>query len=117
MELPKKVEECLSVCGGIDGLDKKIQSDELLNSQAEVYKALSDSVRLKVLSALSQGTMCVCVLKEIIEIPDSRLSYHLNVLKDTGLITSIRDGNYVLYELTNKGENIIKSSMLEPTWE
>ena len=114
MELPKKVEDCLSQCGGIDGLEDSIHVDERLEFIALIHKALSDPVRLKVLSALNKGTMCVCVLKEITKIPDSRLSYHLNVLKESDIITSMRDGNYVLYELTNKGKIIIDSGILEP---
>ena len=53
---------------------------------AKVFQALSDETRLLILERLKDGEQCVCDLTEIFKTGQSRLSFHLRVLKDAGLI-------------------------------
>jgi len=73
-----------------------------------ILKILSDPVRLHILKALEIEDLCVCVLVEITGCSYSALSYHLKLLKDVGLITSTRDGNFLIYGLTDKGKGILR---------
>ena len=73
---------------------------------ADVSKAISDPIRIKIVEALRQRELCVCVLVELTGLPNSTLSYHLKQLKDNGLITSNKDGSYLIYSLTPKGKVI-----------
>ncbi|WP_424358903.1 ArsR/SmtB family transcription factor [Methanocella sp. MCL-LM] len=73
---------------------------------AEVCKAIADPVRIKILEALRQRELCVCVLVDLTGLQYSTLSYHLKQLKDTGLISSDKDGSYLIYSLTPKGKVI-----------
>lgn len=62
-------------------------------------KALGDPVRWGVMEILSHGERCVCDLESRVGIAQSRLSYHLGILRDAGLITDRRSGRWVYYSL------------------
>ena len=74
---------------------------ERLDSQAVArrFHALSDEVRLEVVGLLRGGERCVCELTGCLELAQSRLSFHLKVLKDAGLITHRREGRWSYYAL------------------
>ncbi|MEF8836149.1 MAG: metalloregulator ArsR/SmtB family transcription factor [Candidatus Thermoplasmatota archaeon] len=103
-DVPEEVEDELEQTGGIMELMKGIDHDEI-EDQSEIYKALSKPLRLKILTLLDQQDLCVCLLKEMLDIKDSKLSYHLSVLKDVGLIEGHRKANFVIYRITEKGKN------------
>lgn len=104
MEVPDEVERDLEQGGGIGELLKKVE-DEKIEEQSQIYKALSNEVRLKILTLLDEQELCVCLLKEMLEMKDSKLSYHLSVLKDEGLIEGEREANFVIYRITEKGKS------------
>jgi ArsR family transcriptional regulator len=66
---------------------------------AELFHALSDQTRLEVIELLRKGERCVCDLSGALDAAQSRLSFHLKVLKDVGLVTDRKDGRWVHYEL------------------
>ena len=63
------------------------------------FHALSDETRLRLLELLRSGEQCVCDLTDSLETGQSRLSFHLKVLKDAGLVTDRREGRWVYYTL------------------
>src|SRR5213592_179417 len=63
------------------------------------FHALSDETRLEVVRLLSHGERCVCELQDVLHAAQSRLSFHLRVLKDAGLVTDRREGRWVYYTL------------------
>src|ERR671912_113493 len=66
---------------------------------ARLFHALSDSTRLSILQRLRFGERCVCDLTDALDAAQSRLSFHLKVLKDAGLVTDRRDGRWMYYTL------------------
>lgn len=66
---------------------------------AQWFHALSDPTRLGIVMRLSSGERCVCELTDALDAAQSRLSFHLKVLKDAGLIVDRRDGRWVHYSL------------------
>lgn len=76
-------------------------------SAHEIFKALADERRVLIMRLLAESELCVCDLVELFDIEYSKLSYHLNVLKEAGLVTANRDGNYVTYRPTESGEDVI----------
>ncbi|MEO7087133.1 MAG: metalloregulator ArsR/SmtB family transcription factor [Gemmatimonadaceae bacterium] len=66
----------------------------------QLFHALSDEVRLDVIDFLSDGEHCVCELTDALDVAQSRLSFHLKVLKDAGLVTDRKDGRWVYYTLS-----------------
>ena len=70
---------------------------------AELFHALSDEARVEIVSVLLGGEHCVCDLMDVVGAAQSRLSYHLKVLKDAGLVTDRRDGRWSYYTLQREG--------------
>lgn len=70
-----------------------------LESAARVFHALSDRTRLSILRRLRFGERCVCDLTDDLDAAQSRLSFHLKVLKDAGLVTDRREGRWMYYTL------------------
>ena len=66
---------------------------------SQLFHALSDETRLGILEMLRDGERCVCDLQEELEAAQSRLSFHLKVLKDAGLVTDRREGRWSYYTL------------------
>ena len=64
-----------------------------------LFHALSDQTRLSILQRLRFGERCVCDLTDALDAAQSRLSFHLKVLKDAGLVTDRRDGRWMYYTL------------------
>ncbi|HAN47082.1 MAG TPA: transcriptional regulator [Cyanobacteria bacterium UBA8156] len=62
-------------------------------------RALSDPLRLEIAIALSRGELCVCDLGEHLGVAQSRLSFHLRVLREANLIHSRPDGRWTYYAL------------------
>jgi ArsR family transcriptional regulator, arsenate/arsenite/antimonite-responsive transcriptional repressor len=65
----------------------------------ELFHALSDETRLEIIELLRQGERCVCELTDTLDAAQSRLSFHLRVLKDAGIVRDRKDGRWVHYEL------------------
>jgi ArsR family transcriptional regulator len=67
-----------------------------------VLKALADPIRLEVVQALAGGERCVCELTERLGLAQSRLSFHLRVLREAGLIEAREQGRWVYYSLRSQ---------------
>ena len=65
----------------------------------ELFHALSDETRLEIVELLRKGERCVCELTDTLDAAQSRLSFHLRVLKDAGIVRDRKDGRWVHYEL------------------
>ena len=63
------------------------------------FHALSDPTRLEIVVLLSHGQRCVCELQSALEAAQSRLSFHLGVLKEAGLVSDRREGRWIYYAL------------------
>lgn len=66
---------------------------------ARLFHALSDETRLEILEMLDSGERCVCELQDTLDAAQSRLSFHLRVLKDVGFVSDRREGRWSYYEL------------------
>jgi len=68
-----------------------------LKKAAALFHALSDETRLALLERLKGGEHCVCELTDAMKAGQSRLSFHLKVLKEAGLIQDRREGRWMYY--------------------
>jgi ArsR family transcriptional regulator, arsenate/arsenite/antimonite-responsive transcriptional repressor len=66
---------------------------------ATLFHALSDPTRIEILNCLASCERCVCDLTGALDAAQSRLSFHLKVLREAGLITDRRSGRWVYYSL------------------
>ncbi len=77
--------------------------NEEVNDTVSLLKALADPIRVRILKALRIEDLCVCVFVELMNCEYSKLSYHLRLLKEAGLIDSKKDGKFLIYRLTEFG--------------
>lgn len=65
-----------------------------------IFKALSDELRLAALLLIrGQGKLCVCELTEAFDVSQPKVSRHLAILRDLGLVETERRGQWVYYYL------------------
>src|SRR3954464_6178872 len=70
-----------------------------LDRAVDLFHALSDETRLEIVELLRKGERCVCELTDSLDAAQSRLSFHLRVLRDAGIVRDRKDGRWVYYEL------------------
>ncbi|MDD2755153.1 MAG: metalloregulator ArsR/SmtB family transcription factor [Methanothrix sp.] len=87
-----KVNKLRSITSKLDEKD--------IEAEAEIFKAMADPCRLKILSLLREGELCVCEIMVGVDRPQSSTSHHLSILKDAGLIKERKDGRWSRYRLS-----------------
>jgi len=70
-----------------------------MKQTAKQFKALSDETRLRILSLLSEGELCVCDLMAVLELPQSTVSRHLATLRNAALVEDRRQEVWMYYRL------------------
>ncbi|BAU44141.1 ArsR/SmtB family transcription factor [Leptolyngbya sp. O-77] len=63
------------------------------------FHALSEPLRLQVIDALRTQEMCVCDLCDVLEVSQSKLSFHLKALRDAELVIARQEGRWTYYSL------------------
>lgn len=75
-----------------------------MKDKTKIFKALSDPNRLRVLKALQTKVLCVCEIRELLNLANSTVSQHLKILEQSGFIISNKSGKWVNY-LINPNPN------------
>jgi len=75
---------------------------ESLRRAAEVFRVLSDFENLRILMLLKKREMCVCELMVALNMKQPAVSYHLRLLREKGLIKSIRRGKWIFYSIADR---------------
>ncbi len=84
------------VADGLAGVDP----EPLACAQAQqLMRALADPIRLRVMEALGEGERCVCELTDALDLAQSKLSFHLRVMREAGLIAARQQGRWMYYKL------------------
>ncbi len=65
----------------------------------EILKAAADPTRLRLLNLLRLGSICVCDLQSVLQIPQPSVSRHLAALRHAGLVNDVRKGMRIVYSL------------------
>lgn len=68
------------------------------------FLALADRTRLRLLNLIAGGEVCVCFFVEVLDEPQPKISRHLGVLRNAGLVAARRDGKWMHYRLTRPAE-------------
>lgn len=90
---------------------------------SQIYKALSEEMRLRMLMLLTHGELCVCDIMAVLDEPQSKVSRHLAYLKNSGLIQGKRVGTWMHYfvrdpldALTSAHIEFLKKELSNLTW-
>ncbi|ANV83450.1 transcriptional regulator [Picosynechococcus sp. PCC 7003] len=63
------------------------------------FKALGDPIRLEILERLRVQELCVCELCDVLDLKQSKLSFHLKILKESELVLTRQEGRWIYYRL------------------
>jgi len=86
---------------------KKINSAQFVG----IMESLSDPIRLNILELMMNGEICVCDIVKVTGLSQSKISYHIKILKDSGLISDRQEGRWVYYKLDLEVLSDIKNWM------
>jgi ArsR family transcriptional regulator len=97
------IREYMNCCNKTDisSLIKNIPSENEVELIAEIFKAISDPLRVKILYLLKNKELCVCYINEGLDKPQSTISHHLAILKRANLVNLRKDGKWTYYSLKN----------------
>jgi ArsR family transcriptional regulator len=111
LSIPQEIADSLGACGGLEGLVAQLPPDDRFAQMGEWYQACADPVRLKILSLLMVRPLCVCVIKAVVKMADSKLSYHLTILKKAGMIEGKQQGYYIIYQITAEAHTFLEKEL------
>ena len=74
---------------------------------SQVFAALADPARLRILATLADAGRCVCDIRTAVPIAANLLSYHLRVLREAGLIEGRRRGRWIDYHLSGDAAHLL----------
>ena len=73
-----------------------------------IFKGLADTTRLRILTLLLHGELCVCDIHYVLASPQPNVSRHLTYLKNSGLVRDRREGPRIYYQLVQPAEGVRK---------
>lgn len=69
-----------------------------------LFKSLSDETRVRILHVLSEQDLCVCEMVEILELDQPKISKHIAKIKQTDLITSSKNQQFIYYSMNKESQ-------------
>ena len=77
------------------------RNDKNLRELEDVFAALGDATRLKILKIIADEELCSCEVQAALELTQPTTSHHLGILERAGLLSSRRNGKWVFYKIAN----------------
>jgi len=87
----------------VEAVRRRLPSDAATQAGLELLSVASESVRARILCALSESDLCVCELAELLGMSLPAVSHHIRVLKENAFIQGRKRGRFVFYSLTRHG--------------
>jgi ArsR family transcriptional regulator len=78
----------------------------------KVFKALGDPNRFRIVKMLEAGELCVCEVREVLDLSNSTVSKHLSILRNADLIVDRKEGKWVNYKLNDRSNDGFVRSQL-----
>ncbi len=97
----------------VDRITSTMPDEDTLIDLSELFKVFGDSTRIKILTALSHGELCVCDLSKLVGMTSSAVSHQLKILRSAKLVSCRRDGKTVFYALADDHVTTIIRQWLE----
>jgi ArsR family transcriptional regulator len=79
---------------------KVSKAPEAIDELQNLFKALADKTRLRILALLGNNEVCVCHIHDSLGLPQPTVSRHLAYLRKSGLVEARRDGVWMHYQVS-----------------
>ncbi|MBI5374317.1 MAG: helix-turn-helix transcriptional regulator [Candidatus Schekmanbacteria bacterium] len=86
----------------VESVSKQLLNDTAAIELAELYRALGDGTRVKILYTLSLGEFCVCDISSLLGMSSSAISHQLRILRSLRLVKNRRAGRVIYYSLDDE---------------
>jgi ArsR family transcriptional regulator len=96
---------------------KKIPTPEIVQIQADTFRALGDPSRLKIVLALRATELCVCDISAVCSLSESAVSHQLRILRNLRIVSNRREGKIVFYRLNDNHVSDLLQLALEHVQE
>ncbi len=70
---------------------------------AKIFKALCDQNRVEIINLLKSGNQCACHIGDALHLAQSKLSYHMKILCESGIVDSWSEGKWTRYQISESG--------------
>ncbi|MGN1059079.1 MAG: metalloregulator ArsR/SmtB family transcription factor [Clostridia bacterium] len=98
-------------------LQEQLRRTERFSTVADVFRQLSDCSRLRIFWLLCHCEECVINISSLVEMSSPAVSHHLRQLKESGLVSSRRNGKEVYYRAADTEESRLLHLAIEKTME
>ena len=95
----------------------KMSDDSVLCSLGDFFRTFGDSTRVRIVSALTSGELCVCDITAALDMTVSAISHQLRVLRQAKIVHTRRDGKQIFYSIADEHLGILFSIGLEHVME
>ncbi|MEO8205435.1 MAG: metalloregulator ArsR/SmtB family transcription factor [Chthoniobacterales bacterium] len=75
------------------------------------HQLLSEEIRLRIVNLLLEGPLCVCHFQELLDQSQVKISKHLAILRQKGLVEAHREANWMIYDLLKKRDRWLKKNL------
>ncbi len=73
-----------------------------------IFKALADPTRLRIVLLLRRRELCVCELMAVLGMEQSRVSRHMRVLREAGIAEDVREGRWIIYRVPEEAKALLE---------
>jgi ArsR family transcriptional regulator, lead/cadmium/zinc/bismuth-responsive transcriptional repressor len=91
----------------------KMPPEEVLCALGDFFKTFGDSTRVRIVSALISGELCVCDIAAALDMTVSAVSHQLRVLRQSKIVRTRRDGKQIFYSIEDEHVGILFTVALE----
>jgi len=78
---------------------------------SQLFRALGDETRLRIVALLSHGELCVCHLEKALDLSQPNVSRQLGILRAAGVVEARREGTWVYYSLSDQSHDLVESQL------
>lgn len=88
---------------GLRELSESVIDEKRAGQAAKIFSALADPIRIRILKLIeAERALCVCELVAALGVRQPLVSYHLRILRESGLVKPVKKGRWVFYEVADK---------------
>ncbi|MDD5362448.1 MAG: metalloregulator ArsR/SmtB family transcription factor [Ignavibacteria bacterium] len=84
----------------------------MLEELEKIFKALSDSNRIRIIKMLQKKPLCVCEIQAVLKLAVSTVSKHLSILREAGFISDWKEGKWINYKINSAPAPAVSNALL-----
>lgn len=105
IELPDATDRCDTECvheDVVEQVKREAGKLERVDDLAELFKALADQTRLRIIHSLLNRELCVCDLSDVLGMQQSAVSHQLRVLRNLRIVKRRKEGKMMYYSIDDQ---------------